>query len=150
MQLTLAHPDGYDLDHEVISQVEQNCASSGGTLQITNDTDESYSGQHVVYARNWVSEDAFLGGAFRRDEEVEQAMDEQLTGWTCTAQKMRATEDALFLNPMPVDRGREASDEVVSGPRSMIYPVAENRLHVQKAYIALTMNKEFSMKYGPH
>jgi len=40
---------------------------------------------------------------------------------------------------MPVDRGHEVTDEVASGPRSVIYDVAENRLHAQKALMALTM-----------
>ena len=47
--------------------------------------------------------------------------------------------DALFIHPMPVDRGHEVTDEVASGPRSIIYDIAENRLHVQKALTPLTM-----------
>jgi N-acetylornithine carbamoyltransferase len=41
---------------------------------------------------------------------------------------------------MPVDRGHEVTDKIASGPRSIIYDVAENRLHVQKALMALTMS----------
>jgi len=44
---------------------------------------------------------------------------------------------------MPIDRGHEVTDEVASGKRSIIYDVAENRLHVQKAIMALTMSEEF-------
>ena len=50
---------------------------------------------------------------------------------------MKWTDNALFAHPMPVDRGHEVTDEVASGPRSCIYTVAENRLHVQKAVMAL-------------
>jgi len=60
---------------------------------------------------------------------------------------MALTKDALFLHPMPVDRGSEVEDEVASGPRSIIYDVAENRLHVQKALMALLMNKDFAKQY---
>jgi N-acetylornithine carbamoyltransferase len=59
--------------------------------------------------------------------------------WICDAKKMALTNDALFIHPMPVDRGHEVTDEIASGPRSIIYEVAENRLHVQKALMALTM-----------
>jgi N-acetylornithine carbamoyltransferase len=52
---------------------------------------------------------------------------------------MARTDNAIFTHPMPIDRGSEVSDEVASGPRSAIYDVAENRLHVQKAVMALTM-----------
>jgi len=59
--------------------------------------------------------------------------------WICDVEKMALTNDALFIHPMPVDRGHEVTDEVASGPRSIIYDIAENRLHVQKALMALTM-----------
>ena len=55
------------------------------------------------------------------------------------AEKMALSDNAFFTHPMPVDRGHEVTDEVASGPRSVIYDVAENRLHVQKALMALTM-----------
>lgn len=138
MEVTLAHPEGYELDGEVFSQIEKNCAASGSTLRVTHDSDEAYAGQHVVYARNWVSRDAYRDGRYHREQEIQRSMDTRRASWRCTADKMNTTEDAFFLNPMPVDRSREVTDEVASGPRSMIYAVAENRLHVQKAYIALT------------
>ena len=53
---------------------------------------------------------------------------------------MNRTDNALYIHPMPVDRGNEVTDEVASGSRSIIYDVAENRLHVQKAVMALTMS----------
>jgi N-acetylornithine carbamoyltransferase len=53
---------------------------------------------------------------------------------------MNRTDNGLYIHPMPVDRGNEVSDEVASGSRSIIYDVAENRLHVQKAVMALTMS----------
>ncbi len=45
----------------------------------------------------------------------------------------------IFTHPMPVDRGNEVTDEVASGPRSAIYDIAENRLHVQKAILVLLL-----------
>jgi len=58
-------------------------------------------------------------------------------------EKMKLTNNGLFIHPMPIDRGHEVTDEVASGKRSIIYDVAENRLHVQKAIMALTMSEEF-------
>jgi N-acetylornithine carbamoyltransferase len=80
---------------------------------------------------------AYDKGEFNKQGEVEKAM--KHTEWICDAAKMRLTNNALFTHPMPIDRGNEVTDEVASGPRSIIYDVAENRLHVQKAIMALTM-----------
>jgi N-acetylornithine carbamoyltransferase len=52
---------------------------------------------------------------------------------------MALTDNAIFTHPMPIDRGAEVTDEVASGPRSAVIDIAENRLHVQKAVMALTM-----------
>ena len=65
----------------------------------------------------------------------------QYRDWICDESCMELTNDALYIHPMPVDRGHEVSDGVASGPRSIIYDVAENRLHVQKAVMALTMGE---------
>ena len=92
---------------------------------------------HVVYCRNWVTPAAYKDGVLQKQAEIEKAMAYQ--GWTTTAERMNKTDNAIFTHPMPVDRGSEVTDEVASGPRSAIYDIAENRLHVQKALMALTM-----------
>jgi ornithine carbamoyltransferase len=50
-----------------------------------------------------------------------------------------AKPDALYMHPLPADRGNEVTDEVIDGPRSVVYVEAENRLHTAKAIMALTM-----------
>ena len=137
MNVTLAYPEGYDLDPEVIAQVRANCEANGTTFEIIHDVRAGYRGAHVVYSRHWMSPEAYRGGVFHKQEEIEKAL--QYPEWICDAEKMALTDNAIFTHPMPVDRGREVTDEVASGPRSCIYDVAENRLHVQKAIMALTM-----------
>lgn len=80
---------------------------------------------------------AYQDGVFQKQAEIEKARAYQ--GWTTTGERMACTENAIFTHPMPVDRGSEVTDEIASGPRSAIYDVAENRLHVQKALMALTI-----------
>jgi ornithine carbamoyltransferase len=137
MDVTLAYPKGYDLDPEVIQWVKKNCAENGARFEITNDPKAGYEGADVVYSRNWMSPHAYDSGDFDKASEVEKAL--KYTDWICDAEKMKLTNNALFTHPMPIDRGHEVSDEVASGPRSIIYDVAEDRLHVQKAIMALTM-----------
>ena len=138
MDVTVAYPEGYDLDPEVIAQTRENCAGSGADFRITHDVKEGYQGANVVCSRNWMSPHAYDSGEFDRPGEVEKAL--QYPDWICDEAKMKMTDDALFLHPMPVDRGNEVTDGVASGKRSIIYDVAENRLHVQKAVMALTMS----------
>jgi len=137
MNVTVARPDGYDLDPAVYDWTKDNCGQNGTSFNVTNDQLEGYNGAHVVYSRNWVTTDAYQDGALQKPAEVEKAMAYQ--GWTTTAERMALTDNAIFTHPMPVDRGSEVSDEVASGPRSAIVDIAENRLHVQKAVMALTM-----------
>ncbi len=137
MDVTVACPEGYDLDPAVIDWTRQNCTASGRSFGVTHDVRKGYEGAHVVYSRHWMSPQAYQDGEFLKQKEIEKAL--QYPQWICDAEKMALTDNAIFTHPMPVDRGHEVTDEVASGPRSCIYDVAENRLHVQKAIMALTM-----------
>ncbi|MGQ9586199.1 MAG: ornithine carbamoyltransferase [Anaerolineae bacterium] len=137
MEVTLAYPEGYDLDPQVIAWTRQNCLENGRGFCITHDLREAYEGAHVVYSRHWMSPHAYADGEFLKQQEIEKAL--RYPEWICDAEKMAWTDNAIFTHPMPVDRGHEVTDEVASGLRSCIYDVAENRLHVQKAIMALTM-----------
>jgi len=137
MDVTLAHPDGYNLDLQVVQWTRENCAANGRTFTETTDVWASYESAHVVYSRHWMSPQTYRDGQFHKQEEVDKAL--KYPQWICDAEKMALTDNAIFTHPMPVDRGHEVTDKVASGPRSCIYDVAENRLHVQKAIMALTM-----------
>jgi ornithine carbamoyltransferase len=137
MNVTVARPDGYDLDPQVYEWTKRNCAENGAGFRVVNDPESGYDGAHVVYSRNWVTADAYQDGVLQKQAEIEKAM--AIPGWTATAERMARSDNAIYTHPMPVDRGSEVTDEVASGPRSAIYDIAENRLHVQKAVMALTM-----------
>ncbi|MDI6807648.1 MAG: ornithine carbamoyltransferase [Candidatus Eisenbacteria bacterium] len=137
MDITIASPVGYDLDPEVMEKTKKHCKENGRKFEIIHDPVEGYRGAHVVYSRNWMSPNAYHDGEFRKQEEVDKAL--KHTDWICDSAKMKLTDNGLYIHPMPIDRGHEVSDEVASGPNSIIYDVAENRLHVQKAIMALTM-----------
>jgi N-acetylornithine carbamoyltransferase len=137
MDVTIARPEGYDLDPQVYEWTRANCQTNNRQFTLVDDPDTGYDGAHVVYSRNWVTPQAYQDGVLQKQAEIEKAMAYQ--GWTTNAERMARTDNAIFAHPMPVDRGSEVTDEVASGPRSAIYDIAENRLHVQKAVMALTM-----------
>ncbi len=139
MNITIAHPEGYDLDPIVMGHAKNNCTRKGSELKVTHDPFEGYWGADVVYSRNWMSPTAYVDGEFDKPAEIEKAMTHK--DWICDESRMGLSNNALFTHPMPIDRGCEVTDEVASGPRSCIFDVAENRLHVQKAAMALTMPK---------
>ncbi|MBN1754991.1 ornithine carbamoyltransferase [bacterium] len=140
MNIVLAYPDGYDLDPDVIALTKKNCQNNGGSFSISHDPLECYRGADVVYSRNWMSPRAYDNG-FDKQKEIKQALTHP--EWICDHEKMRHTNNAYFIHPMPVDRKHEVTDEVASGERSLIYDIAENRLHIQKAVMALTMSTEW-------
>jgi len=135
MNIRLAYPEGYDLPQEEIEKVRHNCQATGSSFDIIHDPDEAYSDDvEFVYSRNWFGPDFYQIG---KEKEINRAV--KMTDWICTEERMKRTKDALFIHPMPVDRGKEVTDEVASGPRSIIIDIAENRLHTQKALLAMTV-----------
>ncbi len=134
MNVRLAYPAGFDLDPEVIGQTEANCRENGTTFEVTHDQEEAYEGVDVVYSRHWMHPSRYTEG-----READQRRSEEHRDWRATSERMKRTNDACFIHPMPIDRGNEADDDVCDAERSIIYDVAENRLHAQKAIMALTM-----------
>ncbi len=135
MDITLAYPEGYNLDPQVVEMTRGNCQANGSRFEFTHSPLAGYQRADVVYSRNWMSPNAYKGGRFHKEEEIKRAMAHR--EWVCDSEKMKLTNNALFIHPMPVDRGHEVTDEVASGERSIIYEIAEDRLHIQKAVLAL-------------
>jgi N-acetylornithine carbamoyltransferase len=74
------------------------------------------------------------------DLDESAAISEQYTDWITDERRMAmADEDAIYMHPLPADRNIEVTDAVIDGPHSRVFDQAENRLHVQKAVMALTM-----------
>ncbi len=136
MNVTLAHPEGFDLDPSIIQTCKDYASKSGRSFEITHDLKKAFESADVVYSRNWMSSRRYEIG-----DEAEKASYEKYRDWRCTKEFMKLTNDAYFIHPMPVDRGNEVDDEVVDSKKSIIYDIAENRLHVQKAVMILTMSK---------
>jgi ornithine carbamoyltransferase len=145
MDVTLAHPDGFELDPAVISQCEDYAAGYGGSFQISDDFNAAMEGAHVVYPKAWAPTVFFKPPVGEDDEAAAQALNDQHTDWKCTAETMAlADHNAIYMHCLPADRGYEVNNDVLDkteGPgwRSAAFDEAENRLHVQKAVMSLVM-----------
>jgi N-acetylornithine carbamoyltransferase len=122
--LVIAHPEGYDLDEELIETL-------GDGVEITNDIDAAFEGAEVIYAKSWGSKQ-FYGNTDQDIATRAQYRDE----WIVDEEKMARTNNAIFMHCLPVRRNVIVTDGVIDSPASVVIDEAENRLHVQKAILA--------------
>ncbi|MEE9128206.1 MAG: N-acetylornithine carbamoyltransferase, partial [Planctomycetota bacterium] len=129
MDVTIAHPLGFELDPEVMAQMEARGEESGGSVRVVNDLAEAAKDADVLYARSWGST------KYWDDIEREAMVKRSLGSWIVDEKVMARANNAIFMHPLPVRRNVVATDDVLDGPRSVIYDQAENRMHVQKALL---------------
>ncbi len=130
----LTRPPEFTLMPEILAQAEENAKAAHGSFEVIEDFDEGMKGADVVYAKSW-------GSMLTTDDLDESAkISEQYTDWITDERRMAMADgDAIYMHPLPADRNIEVTDEVIDGPHSRVFDQAENRLHVQKAVMALTM-----------
>ncbi len=126
--LRIAHPKGYELDAELMSEIENQAKENGGSLEIVNRIDEAFDDADVVYAKSWGSFQHY-GNA---DEDI-RTREIYRGEWIVDEAKMRRTNAAIFMHCLPVRRNVIVTDAVIDSANSMVIDEAENRLHVQKA-----------------
>ncbi len=137
MDVTLAHPEGLDLDPKILEATEKLAAKYGGAFRISHDMDGSFEGADVVYPKAWTVQPTDGSGIM--DEAKAKAVFEANKDWICTNEKMALTDDAIYMHCLPADRDMEVTEEVIDGPNSVIIEEAANRLHAQKGMMALIM-----------
>jgi N-acetylornithine carbamoyltransferase len=130
----LTRPPEFELMPEVMAQAEENARKARGSLEVYEDFDEGMQGADVVYAKAW-------GSMLTTSDHAESAkISAGYTDWIADERRIAmADEDAIYMHPLPADRNIEVTDAVIDGPHSRVFDQAENRLHVQKAVMALTM-----------
>ena len=128
MDVTLLCPEeAYLLDPQFMAAGEANAAASGGSLQVSHDIEQAYSGADVVYAKSWGA----LPYYGRPDEEWN--LRQHYRHFMVDENKMGLTNHALFSHCLPLRRNIKASDAVMDADYCVALDEAENRLHVQKA-----------------
>ncbi|MGI8566660.1 MAG: N-acetylornithine carbamoyltransferase [Pyrinomonadaceae bacterium] len=131
--LTIAHPPGYELDDELVREINTHAFDAGSTVRVTDDVNEAFKGAEVVYAKSWGSR-RFYG----TPEDDIEARAEFRQDWIVDEAKMaRTTDDSIFMHCLPVRRNVIVTDRVIDSSSSVVIDEAENRLHAQKAVLKL-------------
>jgi N-acetylornithine carbamoyltransferase len=130
MDVRLAHPEGWDLDPELLRDAGQLASQAGGGVRVFNDLDAALPGARVVYAKSWGS----IQNYARPELEAEASLPHR-GRWRISMDHLERTDDAFFMHCLPVRRGVIVDDAVLDSPRNAAYDEAENRLHVQKALL---------------
>ncbi len=127
----VASPVGYTPDEAVVAAAKEDFKESGASLLITNDPVEAVKNADIIYTDTWVS----MGQEAEKAERIKLFHDYQVSGDLVK----NAKDDYLFMHCLPAYRGFEVAEEVIDGPNSIIFDEAENRLHAQKAVMAVLM-----------
>jgi ornithine carbamoyltransferase len=132
VEVSVASPKGYEPNQLVLKSALREAQKLGTRPPVvTNDPRAAVAGADAVYTDVWTS----MG-----QEKEAEARVKAFRGYEVTRALMEAAKpDAVFLHCLPAHRGEEVAAEVMDGPRSVVFDQAENRLHVQKALLALLL-----------
>jgi ornithine carbamoyltransferase len=134
LDVTLAYPKGFELMPDIVGQAQEQAKKFGTGFEITNSMEEGFKDADIVYAKSW-------GPLLTTADKAEgKKLQDSFKSWITDERKMGlAKPDAIYMHPLPADRNIEVTDTVIDGPNSVVYDEAENRMHAQKAVMALTM-----------
>ena len=131
LEVRLAHPDGYGPDPRIVARATDLAAATGGRIVIGHEPRDMVRGANVLYTDSWTSMGQEAETATRRYAFATYRIDARLLA--------EAGPDAFVMHCLPAHRGEEISDDVMDGPRSLIWAQSENRLHAQKGLLAEIM-----------
>ncbi len=131
MNITLACPKKYEPNPEVVLKAKEEGKRTGCKVKVTNDPKEAVREADIIYTDVWAS----MGKEKEHEKRVKIFKPYQVNAKLVK----EAKEDYLFMHCLPAHRGEEVTDEVADSKNSVIFDQAENRLHTQKALLALIM-----------
>ena len=127
MSMTAACPPGFEPDAEILEEARRVAKETGSSVEVVHDPVSGVRGADVVYTDVWVSM-----GQEKEKEKKEKAF----RPFQINAKLLdHAKPDAVVMHCLPAHRGLEITDDVIDGPRSIVFDQAENRLHAQKAIL---------------
>ena len=135
MDVVLTHPPEFQLMPEIMAQAREQAELFGTSFEVMDNMEDAYKDADVIYAKSW---GPLMTTA---DPDEGKILQDKYKNWLVDDAKMAlAKKDAIYMHPLPADRDIEVTSKVLDGPQSVVMDEAENRLHVQKAVMALTMS----------
>jgi len=137
MDVVLAYPPEFKLMPEIEDAAQEQARKYKTGFEIIsgpNGMEAAFKDADIIYAKSW-------GPLLTTSDKVEgKKIQDSYKHWITDERKMAlAQPDAIYMHPLPADRNIEVTDGVIDGPQSVVYDEAENRMHAQKAVMALTM-----------
>ena len=137
MDVVLAYPPEFKLMPDIEDAAREQARKFKTNFEIISDPngmEAAFKDADIIYAKSW-------GPLLTTSDKVEgKKIQDSYKHWITDERKMAlAQPDAIYMHPLPADRNIEVTDAVIDGPNSVVYDEAENRLHAQKAVMALTM-----------
>lgn len=131
MDISVATPEGYECNEEIVANAKADAKSTGANIVTTYDPVEAVKNADVLCTDTWTS----MGQEAEKAERVKIFSPYQLNSELAK----HAKEDYIFIHCLPAYRGYEVTEDIIDGPQSVIFDEAENRLHAQKAVMAMLM-----------
>ncbi len=143
-EVVIAHPPGFELMDDIINKAKELADQYGGSLTITNNMKEAFEGAYFVYPKAWSPKKFFPPFNSTVDKEGAKAYQSKFKDWIVTMDLLEEAGKPYYMHCGPADRGQEVTDEVLDTyEKSLYFEEAENRLHVQKAVMAMVMGRKY-------
>ena len=131
MRFVAAVPEGYDPDENAVTAARRAAVQMGGTVELVRDPKDAAENADVLYTDVWTSMGQEEEAKRRRSDLAAYRIDDELLSL--------ASPDSIVLHCLPAHYGEEITEDVLYGERSAVWDQAENRLHAQKALMALVI-----------
>lgn len=132
MHVVVATPPGREPNPAIVESARRDARVTGAKIEVVHDPSEAVRGADVIYTDTWTS----MGQEAEREQRVRDLAPYQVNA---ALMKAAGRPGTLFMHCLPAHRGEEVTDEVIDGPNSVVFDQAENRLHTQKAILALLL-----------
>jgi ornithine carbamoyltransferase len=133
LELHVATPQGYAPRADVVERARRVGSQTDASIEVYEDPRAAAAGADVIYTDSWISMGQEAERAARLRVFPPYQVNAALVGL--------ARPDAIVMHCLPAHRGEEITDEVMDGPRSVVFDQAENRLHAQKAVLTLLLGE---------
>ena len=131
MDISVGSPKGYECDPEIVANAKEDAKVLGSQVILTNDPVEAIKDADIVYTDTWASMGQEAEKAARAKIFKDYQVNKELFSYS--------KPDSIFMHCLPAYRGYEVTEDVIDSERSVIFDEAENRLHAQKAVMAMLM-----------